>query len=626
MKTEIKNPFFRIARARRPEELDTPRQRRLFHLWNLAALLLSSALICVLSLSMAVGSFGAELLPCYLREPLLFLLNWLPVLLLQLLLYCLFGQQWIAFLVTALVVLLASAGNLYKLRFRFEPFVFSDFGAIGAAMGVAHNYDLTPNARILAAIGATLIATLLLLFLCRGRPRKGLRLAGIPLILLSCWPLWSFVYSSSQVYSLRFATEDLLDPSSYAGYFVSKGFVYPFLHSIRELPGIPPEGYDAGEAAELLGQYRDGEIPEDRQVNVIVVQLESFRDIDQWGVQGIRPEAYELWRQLKEESYSGVLAVNCFAGGTSNTERGVLAGARTPLDPREPYPSFVWYLRDQGYTCFGSHNYFGYYYNRLNVNPYLGFEEYHYYEDTFQQVYGEPTPFENSDRLFFAELLKQYREKEQTGQPLFFFNVTLQGHYPYSTDRVYYQGFLEPDTYPQELQTAVDNYLGTVHDTQVQIRAFLDALEEDDTPVVVLLYGDHCPNIGDSSYVSTGLGVNMNAAEYEGFVNMYTTEYVIWANSAAKEALGTDFRGEGPMVSACYLMNVLFDRLGWEGSAFMQFSRSVQEVLPVVCSAGYYVENGVFTSRLGNAGTAALRDFDCVTYYQNSIFDREKEG
>ena len=615
-----------VLRAKSLAEPETPRQRLALLLWNGAALLLSSLLICVLSLAMALGGYGSDILPAYLLDPPILLLNWLPVLLLQLLCYALFGRQWAAFLATAAVVLLSSAGDLYKLRFRLEPFMFSDIGAIRAAMGVAHNYDLTPNGRILAAIAATALGTPALALLCRLRPRPLPRIAAAALVLLSCWPLWRGVYSSSALYARQSLAARRIEPSSQAEVFVSKGFVYPFLYSIREAQSVPPEGYDATRSAALLGQYSDAPIDSDRRVNVIVVQLESFRDVGLWGVQGIRPEAYEIWHQIKDESVHGVLAVNNYAGGTANTERGVIAGARLPIDPQRPYPSHIWYLRDQGYLCYGAHNYYRSYYARVNANAHLGFEEYFFYEDCFQSLYGEPTSFENSDQIFFAEILRQYREREDDGRPLFSFNVSLQGHYPYRTDEAFYEGLLEPGSYPTELQFALDNYLGSVHDTQVHALELLDALREDETPVVVMLYGDHCPNIGDSSYVSSGLGVDMDASTPAGFTNMFTTEYAIWANDAAKAQLGSDFRGEGPTVSACYLMNVLFDQLGWQGDAFMQFSRSIQATLPVICAAGYYIEDGVFTTSLSEKGQQALADYDCVNYYQISVFEREKEG
>ena len=57
--------------------------------WNVFWLLLSSAGITCLSLLLAIGMFDKELFFDYFRMPLLFLLNYLPVLLLQVFLFCL---------------------------------------------------------------------------------------------------------------------------------------------------------------------------------------------------------------------------------------------------------------------------------------------------------------------------------------------------------------------------------------------------------------------------------------------------------------------------------------------------------------------------------------------------------
>ena len=87
-----------------------------FLLWQWLALGFSSLGLALLSLALAVGPFGWELFQGYFAQPLIFLLNFLPVLLLQTLLWLLFGRQWLSFLVTALLILTASAGNFYKLR------------------------------------------------------------------------------------------------------------------------------------------------------------------------------------------------------------------------------------------------------------------------------------------------------------------------------------------------------------------------------------------------------------------------------------------------------------------------------------------------------------------------------
>ena len=617
--------LLRVLRARRAEDLSDPALRRGHIAWSLTALLLSSLLISVTSLLLAVGSFGIPLFFSYFRHPLIVLLNTLPVLLLQTLLFCAFGRQWLAFLLTAVVILGASVGNLFKLRFRYEPFMFSDLSAISAALGVAHNYDLRPNARILFAAGAALAAVLLLFFFARGRWSRKARLLTALGCLLCLWPLWR-VCADGEVYERLTHNEDIIETTGDAEVFVTKGFVYPFLHSIRQSASLPPEGYDADRAAALLSEYEDAAIPEERKVNVMIFQLESFKDIRLWGesIRGVDPETYAVWDALKEESYHGVLAVNNFAGGTANTERCVMAGARDMLSPKKPVPSYIRYLNSQGYHTLGDHPYFCYYYDRINANERLGFQGYRYFEDYYGEVYGEPTSFENSDGVFFREVLKEYRELEAKGEDVFAFHVTLQGHYPYRPDEAYYSGFVPEGIYPEHLWYALNNYLGMMHDTQKCIAGLLEELREDETPVVLMFYGDHCPYFGDADFVTGEMGVDLDCAHFQGFLNTFSTEYVIWANDAARAKLGRDFRGEGPTVSACWLMNVLFDQLGWQGSSFMQFARQTQAVLPVVNAGGYYVENGAYTTRLDEEGKQALLDFDSVSYYASSHFEGDR--
>lgn len=66
------------------------------------------------------------------------------------------------------------------------------------------------------------------------------------------------------------------------------------------------------------------------------------------------------------------------------------------------------------------------------------------------------------------------------------------------------------------------------------------------------------------------MGLDVESDTEEGFRNHFSTEYLIWANDTAKQVFGKDFIGEGPTISPCYLMNLLFEQCGWERPAFMQ--------------------------------------------------------
>ena len=138
--------------------------------------------------------------------------------------------------------------------------------------------------------------------------------------------------------------------------------------------------------------------------------------------------------------------------------------------------------------------------------------------------------------------------------------------------------------------------------------------------MVVVLYGDHNPWLGDSASVYAELGIDLDVHTETGFLQYYSTRYVIWANEAAKAQLGNDFVGEGPRLSSNYLMNEVFNQLGWTGNAYMQLTEDVRQTLSVVTSNGAYVENGVWTEQLSEEGQQALEKLRYAQYDVRKYF------
>lgn len=593
-------------------------QRFLFYLWSFLALLVSSGCIAVLSLMLAYGLEGAEygrMIFCnYFQHFSLFLLNWLPIFLFQLLIYGLFGRQWIAYLFSSALFLLASVGHYYKMKFRYEPFTFSDLPFIGAALGVAGRYAIFPfGKRVLLAIAAIPAGTLLMALLVKGRmgrrPRALLSLA----VAVSILPLWRFVYSDEILYYETSVTPPITVMEWQQQFSAMKGFVYPFIHSIRYAVSIP-EGYDKKEAAALLSGYEDAPIPEERKVNLMVFQLESFCDMSALDIDGLSPEVYERYHALENETYNGRLIVNVSGGNTIDTERCFLSGTYYMANYRSSSYSNVRYLRSQGYTAVGSHPNQPRFYSRSGVNTSLGFEDYWFLNEHY-----EWTDDWYPDKDLFPEVLRQFRDLTERGEKVFSFNVTIQGHSPYESEKLLYDTVYWPgEGCSDEARYTFNNYLGSVLETQEAMCFLTDSLREDPEPAVLLFYGDHMPGLGD---IYQDLGINIDTATTEGFLNYYSTNYLIWANNAAKEMLGDSFTGKGPDVSVCFLMNLLFDKLGWEGSAFNQFGNEIRKTLPVVTSNGFYYENGTLTKDLSPEGQQRFRDLSFATYYANRNYD-----
>ena len=589
----------------------------LFHLWNWLLPILGAVGVGLLTLLLAFGRYEWPVFFSYFQHPLLLLLNLMPPVLLFLLLFCAIGRSWIAHLLSSLLLLALAAADYFMLLFRDDTLLFSDITDAATAMGVVGNYNFRLDDRLLACLLYLAVTTLFLALFARLRPKKPLRLVlGLVLLLACAFPLRK-VYLSGKVYSDKTENYAILNRWSATQSYVSKGFLYPFLHSASDAFSLPPPGYSAAKAEALLSPYRDASIPEEKKVNIVALMLESFCDMSAWDIPGLSPEVYAGYHALEEESLRGTLVDNIFAGGTVDTERCFLTGSGIPDNYRRDVNSCVWYLRSQGYRTGGSHPCYEWFYNRRNVNRYLGFEDYYFVENHYDAVSGGGIAYDNT---FFPELTRLCLEDFKTG-PSFTYNLTYQGHGPYNTDVLWFGEWVERLDYTEPSWMIMNNYFGSVKDTADRILEMVDAFREAGEPVVLVLFGDHKPWFGDANSVYGELGVNLDPGTEEGFYNYYSTRWLIWANDAAKAVLENDFVGEGPTLSPSFLMNYLFQQCGWTGSAWMQYTDTVMEALPVLTSNGFYVTaDGSYTTSLTEEQARIEADFRIADHWYKRHF------
>ena len=596
--------------------------------WQLLLVLCSGIGVGLVSLMLATGAYPVSIALGYFERPVIALLNVLPVVGLVLLFYGLTRRAGAAFLLTAGVVLGLSVGNYFKLVLRDDPLLFGDLLLLKEAGNMAGNYTLSAGKKLALAALLVIAGYLILHFMARRKPEKGkerwaLVLVGV-LFLGGSVP----TLMSDDIYNNAAAHYGRTNPMSATQKYVAHGFLYPFLHSVKDAVSTPPEGYREEAVEAMLAQYEAGNIPEDQKVNVIGIMLEAYNDFTKFGTPELAQDVYATWHQLEEEGYSGNLVTNIFAGGTVDTERCFLTGLTELPEFRSNSNSYAWYFRSQGYTVEGMHPCFDWFYNRLNVNEYLGFEDYKFVENYFGQFTDGAVAM---DKIFFPELLKAYQEKTAAGEPYFNFSVTYQGHGPYE-DYICWWGekgeFVKEDpARSEEAQYILDNYFGSIADTDAHLKELTDYLREDETPVILVLFGDHDPWLGDGNWVYHDLGINLDLSTEEGFYNYYATRYIIWANDAAKEALGRDLTGEGPAISPNYLMTELFDLCGWEGPAYMQATRPAKEAVPVInVPTGLYVENGELTGTLSEEGGVLVKQYKELQYNWQDKFLYEDEA
>ncbi|NCB62150.1 MAG: hypothetical protein EOM52_00800 [Clostridia bacterium] len=562
----------------------------------------------------------------YFQNPLIALLNLAPVVLLVFLLYFVTSRAWLSFLLSSVLVMALTLVNWFKLQFRDDPFLFEDILLIKEAGNMAGKYQLFLTKTMVLAALLVVAGALFLLFLARGRMSLWPRMGGLAILILIALPLKA-QYASAQVYDAKTVNNDLINQWSATQVYVSKGFIYPFLHSITAGADTPPAGYSEKAAQSILAAYEDTDIPENKKVNVISLMLESYNDFTKYGVPELNPDVYDVYHALESEGYSGNLITNIFAGGTVDSERCFLTGYSDLGSFRTATNSYPWYFRSQGYTATGAHPCFNWFYNRLNINENIGFQDYKFVENYFSPMTNGDVGLDN---IFFPELIKLWEARDKS-KPFFAYDLSYQGHGPYNDDRTWFgdDAVVDNGSYtPQELNI-LNNYFGSIRDTNEHLKEFFDYYRTASEPVVIVAFGDHNPWLGDAASIYHTLGIDLDFSTEQGLFNYYGTRYLIWANDAAKKALGNDFQGEGPDIGPYFLMNEVFRLCGWKGPAFMQSTQQIMDRVSVINRpTGLYVENGELSGTLTPEGQALLGDYDSVQYYyrRHFIYQNLRQG
>ena len=571
---------------------------------------------------------GLVLLENCLGSPTLLALNLLPVVLLLWGAYCLTGRGWAAYLIAGVPVLLIALVNYFKIQLRGDPLLMKDLALVSEAGNMAGKYSLDFTALIWLDLALALAG---LAVVCVVLPRKKgwtrERLLGLLSALALLWVAMPALYLNEALYERENPEADWFNPWSDSQVYVSHGVVYSFLHSAGDLlpqPAPEPVTGEEGQRTpeEILADYPEADIPLERKVNVVGIMLEAFCDLtdfpalaEQAGVQ----EIYDSWHQLEGQSVTGNLLTNIFAGGTVDSEWAFLTGYSDHDDFRKNTDSYVWYFRDQGYRTLFSHPGYGWFYNRQNVVDYLGFEEGWFTEDHYGELVDPTAALYDSDHILAQELLEQLEEETAAG-PCFSFAVSYQNHGPYETASTLGEAYLTPEAtgYTQETCSIWNNYLHGVQDTIQAMTGLAQDLEELEEPVVLVLFGDHKPWGGNGNSAYAQLGVSFDISTVQGFYDYYSTPYLIWGNSAARQALGTDLTGEGGDFSPCFLMEELFTQCGWEGPGFMQLSRQLRDITPLVHVQGLYWKDGGLTDALPAEEQDFLTAFLGAQYYREN--------
>jgi len=578
--------------------------RRLTLPWSLLAAVLSAGAVTLLALwcqPIAIGS-GLGIL---LRNPLLIILNGLPVGLL--LLVCAFllrnvfyGAALANFLVGAL-----SVANRIKIEVRDEPVFPRDFSLLKEAFSAAGEYSIAYPVKFILLIFLLTAVFLFLGLIFKPAPCPSPRLRGWKGSLLGAAGslgllalLIVTLYASDGLYNSLPTT----NPYRLSVVFNETGFPYNFCHQFTTYLVDKPQNFSKSQAE----SWETGDLPgQGADVSVIMIMDEGFSDITDAAAfaYGAADDPLANLHALQKSPHAitGHLVVPGFAGGTANTEFDVLTGMQTNalsatatsamrVVNRDLDSLFRVFSRDGYHTSF-FHPGYDWFYNRENVYRWLGAEETRFIDEMENPDYKGTWVTDD----YMAGLIEDaFRASADQGLPLFHYTTTIQNHMAYTIDKygeeytfpaVQTNATLSPDT---ETQLAV--YVEGVRDADAMLGRLTDYFTGRKEPVVLVFWGDHLPHLGDGQLGYKELGIDVfSATEGQGNLTAYKTPYVIWANDAAAEALDWDNAvqaldlPEDRVISAAYLGAVTLELTGRrEESPWFSFLNEMRRELPVV--------------------------------------------
>ncbi|MGM9637867.1 MAG: LTA synthase family protein [Eubacteriales bacterium] len=546
---------------------------------------------------------------------------------------------------------------------RSREICFSDFWSISTGMSVVSSYSFTLPA---VTLGAIFLLPPFVILIFR---TEFWHYVGIKLRLSAVASGSAALVVISVLLSTTWGIRLIGFNEQYWRYNASaiNGFYLNLIHTASSTKVTVPSGYSLDGISLLLKEYQDNtpESPDtaienppetepgttpgtnpvpdtsspdteepQQKPNLIVIMDETFSDlqsVSKWMIANgydaeelvTDIEVLPFWNSLSSDSSNvekGWAISSVYGGNTANSEFEFLTGNSMAFLPANTVPynlylnsdnafSIVDLLNKEGYLTVGIHPEDPSNWSRDKIYSYYGFEQ-TLFMDGFTDLTDEDYYRGHiSDSAVFDQIIKLYEEKEE-GTPLFTFAVTMANHGGYSTD-----GFESTVTIlGHENYSSLQEYLSSIHESDQAIRELISYFESADEDTIIVIFGDHQPNMPDYIYpLFFGIGDNTASEEWQ---SRYAIPYLIWANF--------DFEDEqSEITSLNYLSGKMLEIADIEMTEYLKFVANLRKIYPAISAAGYWDSEGVFHSLTGQHAPATENMLLLYEYLEyNALFDK----
>lgn len=593
-----------------------------------------------------------------------FLANYMIYLVFYLFFYLITGRYHMVGLIVNISLYVWSLLNYFIELFRGSPFVPLDVLSFGTGLSVSDGYTYE--------LSWKLILGSIMFFLIYLVNKKSVNIKPKKLKFKLLAKLAPAAYIAVVVISLFFTDyaanlgykPDFWDQSR--GYHRTGSF-FNFCLNTKYLIIRKPSDYNAANVSDYVAEtLKDAGVdPDDHTVstnlltgqndytantdgtmpNIICIMNESLSDPGALGNLETNEDYMPFIHSLTENTIKGSLSMPVFGAGTSNSEFEFLSGDSISFLPtgcnvyqsyvKDTVPSLVSTLGTLGYSRTAFHPYYGEGWNRRNVYPLLGFENYISIEDfvdqdildtykqnndvtEYEMLLNERYPDRNmllrrfvSDSYDYSMVENMY-ENRDTSKPFFLFNVTMQNHGGYAMS---YTNFSQEIyvTNMNGIYPKANRYLSLVKRSDEAFQKLVDYFSNVSEPTIICMFGDHLPSIEDGFYEEL-FGTSLDQLTTEQQQLRYTTPFVIWANYDIPEATLNQ-------ISANYLSTLVLQTAGLPLTQYNRYLASLYQKLPIINTVGYVdADNNYYTHSENSKYDDLLYQYHCLVY--NSLIDR----
>ena len=561
------------------------------------------------------------------------LFNIIPIFLVMLMFYFIIGKISFSFVITNTILTVLLIINHFKVKFRDEPLMPTDFSLGKEAKNIVANYDLSLDIVVFVCIAICALTFFVAIKYIKNK-RPGIMISTIGVIVTFALTVGAYnvIYKNTRIYNALLSNLGIYHETTVTS---SKGLVYSLINNTTVMKYEKPEMYSSDGAESILSGYEDNSLSDDTP-DLIAVMGEAFTDIQNWeNVDFTDENPYEYINFLRTKGAYGKIFVPGFAGGTSSTEFEFLTGCNTSAISTSmptayktlitsPAYSIARLYKDKGFAANAMHPGYPWFYNRQNVYSRLGFDSFTSREDLVGEI-PETGTYAN-DTVASDMIISDYSRhlSENPNQGYFNFTVTIQNHGPYNGRSLLYdkEYIKKTENMTDEEYYIINNYLGGIKSANEFLKTMYEYINTLDRPAVLVFFGDHLPYLDSEELLYEKLGLDIASDSYQAYENKYSTDYIIVGNNAFLKKRKPQIDGVQDLVSANYLSVKMFEYMDEKLPKFEAFLKDMMEYVPILSRKHNGTREAQFDEQLTDTQKDFIQKYKILQYYNIKDYNK----